>query len=118
CSSDLARTDAIGQIPIGRGRTAPGRETHQVVAGRGLDTQGAQPIGGRDRTLHVDLLLLVTASLGLVNAHNRLVHEYESGIGVPASGIIDSPDPGSNLAATLPVWTLAAGSVASVAAAA
>ncbi|MBF6353411.1 CoA transferase [Nocardia higoensis] len=53
-----------------------------------------------------------------MNAHNRLVHEYESGIGVPASGVIDSPDPGSNLAATLPVWTLAAGSVAAVAAAA
>ncbi|BAD57398.1 CoA transferase [Nocardia farcinica] len=53
-----------------------------------------------------------------MNAHTRLVHDYESGIGVPASGITDSPDPGSNLAATLPVWALAAGSVAAVAAAA
>ncbi|MCP2275797.1 CoA transferase [Nocardia amikacinitolerans] len=53
-----------------------------------------------------------------MNAHARLVHDYEAGIGVPASEITHSPDPGSNLAATLPVWSLAAGSVAAVAAAA
>lgn len=53
-----------------------------------------------------------------MNAHAPLVHDYEAGIGVPASTITHVPDPGSNLAATLPVWSLAAGSVAAVAAAA
>ncbi|WP_378742342.1 CoA transferase [Nocardia brasiliensis] len=53
-----------------------------------------------------------------MNAHTRLVHDYEAGIGVTASAITPSPDPGSNLAATLPVWALAAGSVAALTAAA
>ncbi|WP_309234811.1 CoA transferase [Nocardia sp. XZ_19_385] len=51
-------------------------------------------------------------------AHARLVHDYETGIGVPGSTIAPAPDPGSNLAATLPVWALAAGSVAALTAAA
>ncbi|WP_280316257.1 CoA transferase [Nocardia abscessus] len=50
--------------------------------------------------------------------HARLVHDYEAGIGVTASRISPSPDPGSNLAATLPVWALAAGSVTALTAAA
>ncbi|MFG1793828.1 CoA transferase [Nocardia sp. NPDC049149] len=52
-----------------------------------------------------------------MNAHTRLVHDYEAGIGVTASAITPSPEPGSNLAATLPVWALAAGSVAALTAA-
>ncbi|MEV0296851.1 CoA transferase [Nocardia sp. NPDC050710] len=52
-----------------------------------------------------------------MNAHAQLVHDYEAGIGVPASAITPVPDPGNNLAATLPVWALAAGSVAATAAA-
>ncbi|MFC9894913.1 CoA transferase [Nocardia sp. NPDC127579] len=51
-------------------------------------------------------------------AHARLLHDYEAGIGVPGSPIDPAPDPGSNLAATLPVWDLAAGSVAALTAAA
>lgn len=53
-----------------------------------------------------------------VNTHARLVQDYEAGIGVTASRISPAPDPGSNLAATLPVWALAAGSVAALTAAA
>ncbi|MEU2034309.1 CoA transferase [Nocardia amamiensis] len=53
-----------------------------------------------------------------MNTHARLVHDYEAGIGVTASPIFPAPDPGSNLAATLPVWALAAGSVATLTAAA
>ncbi|WP_040778058.1 CoA transferase [Nocardia pneumoniae] len=53
-----------------------------------------------------------------MNTHARLVHDYEAGIGVTASPISPAPDPGSNLAATLPVWALAAGSVATLTAAA
>ncbi|PXX70670.1 CoA transferase family III [Nocardia tenerifensis] len=53
-----------------------------------------------------------------MNAHTRLVNDYEAGIGVTSSVITPAPDPGSNLAATLPVWSLAAGSVAALIAAA
>ncbi|MBF6468432.1 CoA transferase [Nocardia beijingensis] len=49
-----------------------------------------------------------------MNTHARLVQDYEAGIGVTASRISPAPDPGSNLAATLPVWALAAGSVAAL----
>ncbi|MEU7144015.1 CoA transferase [Nocardia sp. NPDC046473] len=49
-----------------------------------------------------------------MNAHTRLVHDYEAGIGVTSAVITPAPDPGSNLAATLPVWSLAAGSVAAL----
>ncbi|MFI9508509.1 CoA transferase [Nocardia sp. NPDC052566] len=52
-----------------------------------------------------------------MNAHTRLVDDYEAGIGVTGSGITHFPDPGGNLAATLPVWALASGSVAAVTAA-
>ncbi|WP_028478025.1 CoA transferase [Nocardia sp. CNY236] len=53
-----------------------------------------------------------------MNTHARLVHDYEAGIGVTASTVAPGPDPGGNLAATLPVWSLAAGSVAALSAAA
>ncbi|MEU2038694.1 CoA transferase [Nocardia niwae] len=53
-----------------------------------------------------------------MNTHARLVQDYEAGIGVTASPVSPAPDPGSNLAATLPVWALAAGSVAALTAAA
>jgi hypothetical protein len=49
-----------------------------------------------------------------VNAHERLVSDYEAGIGLPASRITPTPDPGANLAATLPVWGLAAGSLSAL----
>ncbi|MGW6121303.1 CoA transferase [Nocardia sp. NPDC055165] len=48
----------------------------------------------------------------------QLVHAYETGLGLPPSSDADVPDPGARLAATLPVWALAAGSVAAVSAAA
>ena len=48
----------------------------------------------------------------------QLVHAYETGLGLPPSSGVDVPDPGARLAATLPVWELAAGSVAAVSAAA
>ncbi len=48
----------------------------------------------------------------------QLVHAYESGLGLPPSAAADVPDPAARLAATLPVWALAAGSVAAVSAAA
>ncbi|PKV98111.1 CoA transferase [Nocardia fluminea] len=48
----------------------------------------------------------------------QLVHAYETGLGLPPSSGADVPDPGARLAATLPVWALAAGSVAAVSAAA
>ncbi|GGK98441.1 CoA transferase [Nocardia jinanensis] len=41
----------------------------------------------------------------------RLVRDYEDGAGVGESAPADWPDPGQYLAATLPVWGLAAGSV-------
>ncbi|MEU4311623.1 CoA transferase [Nocardia sp. NPDC024068] len=41
----------------------------------------------------------------------RLVRDYEDGTGVEKSPPVDWPDPGALLAATLPVWGLAAGSV-------
>lgn len=41
----------------------------------------------------------------------RLVRDYEDGAGVAGSAPVDWPDPGSYLAATLPVWGLAAGSI-------
>ncbi|MFE7800947.1 CoA transferase [Nocardia sp. NPDC057440] len=49
-----------------------------------------------------------------MNAHERLLHDYESGIGVPGSSIAPPFVPRSHLAATLPVWALAAGSVAAL----
>ncbi|MFE6924318.1 CoA transferase [Nocardia sp. NPDC057663] len=45
----------------------------------------------------------------------QLVHAYETGLGLEPSAIDDEPDPGARLAATLPVWALAAGSVATAA---
>ncbi|MFD3425838.1 CoA transferase [Nocardia fluminea] len=48
----------------------------------------------------------------------QLVYAYETGLGLPPSSEADVPDPGARLAATLPVWALAAGSVAAVSAAA
>ncbi|WP_067708174.1 CoA transferase [Nocardia yamanashiensis] len=42
--------------------------------------------------------------------YTDLVHAYESGIGVNGSSM-PAVDPGANLAATLPVWALAGGSV-------
>ncbi|WP_280216953.1 CoA transferase [Nocardia neocaledoniensis] len=45
----------------------------------------------------------------------QLVHAYEAGLGRPLSAATDEPDPGARLAATLPVWALAAGSVAAAA---
>lgn len=44
----------------------------------------------------------------------QLVHAYETGLGLTPSVLDDGPDPGAGLAATLPVWALAAGSVAAV----
>ncbi|WP_083874669.1 CoA transferase [Nocardia paucivorans] len=46
-----------------------------------------------------------------VNAGARLVREYENGIGIDESPAVHWPDPSAHLAATLPVWGLAAGSV-------
>ncbi|MFD3701686.1 CoA transferase [Nocardia sp. NPDC058658] len=48
----------------------------------------------------------------------QLVHAYETGLGLAPSGDADVPDPDARLAATLPVWALAAGSVAAASAAA
>ncbi|MGW5381893.1 CoA transferase [Nocardia sp. NPDC003963] len=48
----------------------------------------------------------------------RLVRDYEDGAGVDASAPMGRPDPGHYLAATLPVWGLAAGSVQAFVAAA
>ncbi|NUP29851.1 MAG: hypothetical protein HOQ44_24775 [Nocardia sp.] len=48
----------------------------------------------------------------------RLVRDYEGGAGVAESAPVDWPDPGQYLAATLPVWGLAAGSVQAFVAAA
>ncbi|WP_446222239.1 CoA transferase [Nocardia sp. IBHARD005] len=48
----------------------------------------------------------------------QLVHAYETGLGLAPSSDVDVPDPGARLAATLPVWALAAGSVAAASAAA
>ncbi|WP_405137950.1 CoA transferase [Nocardia sp. NBC_01388] len=52
-----------------------------------------------------------------MTAYTTLVHDYESGVGVTGSSM-PALDPGANLAATLPVWSLAGGAVASFAAAA
>ncbi|MEV6067585.1 CoA transferase [Nocardia sp. NPDC052001] len=52
-----------------------------------------------------------------MSGYAALVHEYESGAGITGSSM-PAVDPGANLAATLPVWALAGGSVASFAAAA
>lgn len=45
----------------------------------------------------------------------HLVHAYETGLGLEPSALDDEPAPGARLAATLPVWALAAGSVAAAA---
>ncbi|WP_280338349.1 CoA transferase [Nocardia neocaledoniensis] len=45
----------------------------------------------------------------------QFVHAYETGLGRTPSAATDEPDPGARLAATLPVWALAAGSVAAAA---
>ncbi|WP_244975937.1 CoA transferase [Nocardia huaxiensis] len=52
-----------------------------------------------------------------MDTNAALVRDYEAGAGVTPSSMT-LPDPGANLAATLPVWSLAAGSVAAFAAAA
>lgn len=52
-----------------------------------------------------------------MSAYTDLVRDYESGVGVPESSM-PAVDPGANLAATLPVWALSGGAVASFAAAA
>lgn len=44
----------------------------------------------------------------------QLVHAYEAGLGLAPSPLADVADPGARLAATLPVWALAGGSVAAV----
>ncbi|MDO3646525.1 CoA transferase [Nocardia mangyaensis] len=44
----------------------------------------------------------------------QLVHAYEAGPGLAPSAWADLTDPGARLAATLPVWPLAGGSVAAV----
>ncbi|MEV6216731.1 CoA transferase [Nocardia sp. NPDC051833] len=44
-----------------------------------------------------------------------LVHAYETGLGLEPSALDGEPAPGARLAATLPVWALAAGSVAAAA---
>lgn len=45
----------------------------------------------------------------------HLVHAYATGLGLEPSALDDEPAPGARLAATLPVWALAAGSVAAAA---
>ncbi len=55
--------------------------------------------------------------VGPMSAYEALVREYESGVGISGSSM-PALDPGTNLAATLPVWSLAGGAVASFAAAA
>ncbi|MEU0539766.1 CoA transferase [Nocardia sp. NPDC005978] len=52
-----------------------------------------------------------------MTTYAALVREYESAAGVPESSM-PAVDPGANLAATLPVWALSGGAVASWAAAA
>ncbi|WP_229683635.1 CoA transferase [Nocardia camponoti] len=52
-----------------------------------------------------------------MKGHLELVGEYERSIGVEPSAVTSCPEPGARLAATLPVWALAAGSVATVGAA-
>ncbi|WP_245717389.1 CoA transferase [Nocardia jejuensis] len=52
-----------------------------------------------------------------MDTYATLVGDYESGVGVTRSSM-PAVDPGANLAATLPVWALAGGSVAAFAAAA
>lgn len=59
-----------------------------------------------------------TSTLGAVDVGARLVRAYEDGAGVGESEPVDWPDPGHYLAATLPVWGLAAGSVQAFTAAA
>lgn len=58
------------------------------------------------------------STLGAVDVGARLVRDYEDGAGVAESKPVDWPDPGQYLAATLPVWGLAAGSIQAFVAAA
>lgn len=58
------------------------------------------------------------STVGAVDVGARLVRDYEDGAGVGGSGPVNWPDPGQYLAATLPVWGLAAGSVQAFVAAA
>ncbi|MFE3542883.1 CoA transferase [Nocardia sp. NPDC059177] len=53
-----------------------------------------------------------------MSSARHLLHAYEAGLGLPASDPPGEPDPGARLAATLPVWALAAGSIGAVNAAA
>ncbi|MFC6010556.1 CoA transferase [Nocardia lasii] len=46
-----------------------------------------------------------------MNTAQQLVHAYEMGVGLPPTAAVAVPEPGARLAATLPVWALAAGSV-------
>ncbi|MFE7720183.1 CoA transferase [Nocardia rhizosphaerihabitans] len=62
--------------------------------------------------------MIAAARLVEVTTAQQLVHAYETGLGLAVSAGADEPDPGDRLAATLPVWALAAGSVAAVGAAA
>ncbi|MFD4430596.1 CoA transferase [Nocardia sp. NPDC058497] len=62
--------------------------------------------------------MIAAVRLVEVTTAQQLVHAYETGLGLAASAGADEPDPGDRLAATLPVWALAAGSVAAVGAAA
>lgn len=75
---------------------------------------------GRSRIhTHITLLAAVTATrLVDVITAQQLVNAYETGLGLPPSSDAEVPDPGARLAATLPVWALAAGSVAAAGAAA
>ncbi|GAA5049462.1 CoA transferase [Nocardia callitridis] len=49
---------------------------------------------------------------------NRLVQDYEAGIGITPTSLVPTADPAGALAATLPAWSLAAGSVTAFATAA
>ncbi|GGN79802.1 CoA transferase [Nocardia rhizosphaerihabitans] len=62
--------------------------------------------------------MIAAVRLVEVTTAQQLVHAYETGLGLAVSAGADEPDPGDRLAATLPVWALAAGSVAAVGAAA
>ncbi|MGW6726077.1 CoA transferase [Nocardia sp. NPDC055029] len=62
--------------------------------------------------------MIAAVRLVEVTTAQQLVHAYETGLGLAALAGADEPDPGDRLAATLPVWALAAGSVAAVSTAA
>ncbi|MGW6423055.1 CoA transferase [Nocardia sp. NPDC055053] len=62
--------------------------------------------------------MIAAVRLVEVTTAQQLVHAYETGLGLAVSAGADEPDPGDRLAATLPVWALAAGSVTAVGAAA